>query len=276
MEIKFEHSRKEVSRMDTEELRNAFLAQGLVQDNALNSVYSHYDRIIIGGVKPVSKAVELIADAELKAAFFLERREIGIINIGGKGIVEADGVSYDLEKLSCLYLGKGVRQVLFKSADAGNPPIYFFMSAPAHHTYPSQVLHKDQASPVALGEAATSNKRTIYKYIHLDGIKSCQLVMGLTVLEAGSVWNSIPPHTHTRRTEAYFYFDLPENQRLFHIMGEPTETRHLVMANHEAVVSPPWSVHCGCGTSSYAFIWAMAGENQVFTDMDVVTVPELK
>jgi len=276
MNIKFEHSRKEVSRMTTEELRAAFLAQGLVQEDVLNSVYSHYDRIIIGGVKPVNKTVVLEADPELKAEYFLERREIGIINVGGKGIVEADGQSYELDKLSCLYLGKGTKEVSFLSVDKANPAAYFFMSTPAHQTYPSIVWTKEQASPVALGDVATSNKRTIYKYIHLDGIRSCQLVMGLTVLEDGSVWNSVPPHTHTRRTEAYFYFDLPENQRLFHFMGEPTETRHLVMANHEAVVSPPWSIHCGSGTSSYAFIWAMAGENQVFTDMDVVTVPELK
>lgn len=262
--------------MTTEELREAFLAPGLVQEDILSSVYAHYDRIIIGGVKPVNKVVNLDADPELKADYFLERREIGIINIGGKGIVEADGQIYDMEKLSCLYIGKGTQEVIFSSVDKADPAAYFFMSTPAHHAYPTALRTREEASPVALGEAATSNKRTIYKYIHLDGIRSCQLVMGLTVLEDGSVWNSIPPHTHTRRTEAYFYFDLPENQRLFHFMGEPAETRHLVMANHDAVVSPPWSIHCGCGTSSYAFIWAMAGENQVFTDMDVVTVPELK
>lgn len=276
MKVKFEHSRKEVSRMTTEELRDAFLAQGLVKEDELNCMYSHYDRIIIGGVKPVHKNVALTDDPELRAEYFLERREIGIINVGGKGIVEADGVAYELDKLSCLYLGKGVKSVNFKSMDVDNPAAYFFMSAPAHMAYPTTLWHKDQASPVALGEVATSNKRTIYKYIHLDGIKSCQLVMGLTVLEDGAVWNSVPPHTHTRRTEAYFYFDLAENQRMFHMMGEPQETRHLVMANHEAVVSPPWSIHCGCGTSSYAFIWAMAGENQVFTDMDAVAVTELK
>ena len=262
--------------MDTAELRDAFLADGIMQPGAINSVYSHYDRIIIGGVKPLSAPVLLETQPELRADYFLERREIGIINVGGKGRIEADGETFMLEKLSCLYLGKGTKEVAFFSVDEADPAAYFFMSAPAHSPYPARLLHKEDASPVALGEPATSNKRTIYKYIHLDGIKSCQLVMGLTVLEDGSVWNSVPPHTHTRRTEAYFYFDLAEDQRLFHFMGEPTETRHIVMANHEAVVSPPWSMHYGVGTGSYAFIWAMAGENQVFTDMDAVAIKDIK
>ena len=201
---------------------------------------------------------------------------MGIINVGSHGSVIADGVTYDLEKLSCLYLGKGTKEVQFKTADKNDPAIFFFLSAPAHHTYPNKIMRKEEASPVALGAVETANQRTIYKYIHADGIQSCQLVMGLTVLNDGSVWNSVPPHTHTRRTEVYFYFDLNEQQRVFHFMGEPQQTRHLVMKNHEAVISPPWSIHCGTGTSNYAFIWGMAGENYTFTDMDPAPITELK
>ena len=276
MKIKFEHSPREVSRMNTAELREAFLADNILREGALESLYSHYDRIIIGGAKPHSTPLLLETDEELRADYFLERREIGIINVGGNGSVTADGELYRLEKLSCLYLGKGTKDVRFQSEDEAQPAIFFFMSAPAHQTYPARLLTKEQASPVALGAAETSNKRTIYKYIHLDGIRSCQLVMGLTVLEDGSVWNSVPPHTHTRRTEAYFYFDLAPEQRVFHFMGEPQETRHIVMADGEAVVSPPWSMHYGVGTGSYSFIWAMAGENQVFTDMDAVAITDIK
>jgi 4-deoxy-L-threo-5-hexosulose-uronate ketol-isomerase len=185
-------------------------------------------------------------------------------------------VKYELNKLDCLYAGKGNSSVSFSSASKKDPAIFYLLSAPAHHKYPNKKMPKEKASPVNLGDASTSNKRTIYKYIHLDGIKSCQLVMGLTVLEPGSVWNSVPPHTHTRRMEVYFYFDVAAEHRVFHFMGEPRQTRHLVMANHDAVISPPWSVHYGCGTSNYGFIWGMAGENQVFTDMDQVPVAELK
>lgn len=276
MEIRFEHHPKEVSRMNTEELRKAFLVEKNMVAGEINYMYSHYDRVIIGGAKPLAKKLELQNHPELRSEYFLERREMGIINVGGSGTVEADGQVYDLEKLSCLYLGKGTKKVAFKSKTAKDPAVFFLMSTPAHFIYPNTLLHKEGASPVSLGDPSTSNKRTIYKYIHLDGIRSCQLVMGLTVLENGSVWNSVPPHTHTRRTEVYFYFDLPEQQRLFHYMGEPTETRHLLMKNHEAVISPPWSVHFGSGTSNYAFIWAMAGENQVYGDMDALAVTDLK
>jgi 4-deoxy-L-threo-5-hexosulose-uronate ketol-isomerase len=276
MEIRFQQSPKETSQMNTQQLREAFLAQGLMQADTLQLVYSHYDRAIVGGVKPVNKSVTLENEAELRSAFFLERREIGIINVGGNGTVVADGNEYALEKLGCLYLGKGTKDVSFRSTNKNSPALFFLMSTPAHHAYENRKMTKEEASPVALGETATSNKRTIYKYIHLDGIQSCQLVMGLTVLEAGSVWNSVPPHTHTRRMEVYFYFDVPDAQRLFHFMGQPQETRHLVMANHEAVISPPWSMHFGCGTANYGFIWAMAGENQVFTDMDPAPIAEIK
>jgi 4-deoxy-L-threo-5-hexosulose-uronate ketol-isomerase len=276
MEVRFENSKKEVSRMTTDELRESFLVEQLMQADKITLVYSHYDRVIVGGVKPVNKAVTLETNEELKAEYFLERRELGIINVGGSGVVVADGVTYDVDKMSCLYLGKGTKDVSFKSTDAANPAVYYLLSSPAHANYPNRLMNKEEAAPVQLGDITTSNKRTIYKYIHLEGIRSCQLVMGLTVLETGSVWNSVPPHTHTRRTEIYFYFDLPENQRLFHFMGEPQATKSLVMQNHDAVISPPWSVHFGCGTSNYAFIWGMAGENQVYSDMDPLAVTDVK
>lgn len=262
--------------MNTEELRDAFQVANCMVDDEVTYMYSHYDRVILGGIKPVTKILELPNHPELKANYFLERREVGFINVGGTGTIEADGVAYTTDKLGCVYLGKGTQKVSFSSKDKQNPALFFMMSTPAHHTYPNTMLTKEGAAPVAMGDPATSNKRTIYKYIHLDGIRSCQLVMGLTALEPGSVWNSVPPHTHTRRMEAYFYFDLPEKQRVFHFMGQPTETRHIVMNNFETVISPPWSVHFGCGSSNYAFIWAMAGENQVFSDMDALTIPDIR
>ena len=276
MEIRFQSSPREVKGMNTQQLRENFLVQNLMQANQIQLVYSHFDRVIVGGAMPVSNPVLLPNEAELRADYFLERRELGIINVGGAGTVEADGVVYELNKLDALYLGKGTRSVSFTSASADQPAQYFLLSAPAHHTYPNRRMQKDEAAPVHLGEKATSNERTIYKYIHQEGIQSCQLVMGLTVLKEGSVWNSVPPHTHTRRMEVYFYFDLPEAHRVFHLMGEPQETRHIVMANQEAVISPPWSVHCGPGTTNYGFIWAMAGENYTFTDMDPVPIATMQ
>ncbi|HSC53319.1 MAG TPA: 5-dehydro-4-deoxy-D-glucuronate isomerase [Phnomibacter sp.] len=276
MEIRFQNSPQETKQMDTAALRSNFLLEQVFSDDKGHYVYSHYDRAIVGGIKPVNTTVALENDHELRAEYFLERREIGIINVGGKGTVRADGNAYEMEKLSCVYLGKGTKEVSFASDDSSNPALYFFMSVPAHHQYPNRMMTKEEAAPVNLGSPATSNERTIYKYIHLDGIASCQLVMGLTVLKDGSVWNSVPPHTHTRRMEAYFYFDVPDAQRVFHFMGEPRETRNLIMSNHQAVLSPPWSVHFGCGTANYAFIWAMAGENQVFTDMDPEPIAGLK
>lgn len=275
MEVRFQNSPKEVMRMNTEELREQFLCQGLMQDDEVRLVYSHYDRVIVGGIKPVAAVVELPNHPELRAAYFLERREAGIINVGGKGQVTAAGHSFELDKLDCVYLGKETQTVTFTSDDPSHPALFYLLSAPAHHKYPSQKMSKEEATPVALGDPTTSNKRTIYKYIHNNGLPSCQLVMGLTVLEDGSVWNSVPPHTHTRRMEAYFYFDVPASQRVFHFMGEPQQTRHIVVDNHEAIISPPWSVHFGCGSSSYGFIWGMAGENKEFTDMDGVSVAEL-
>lgn len=275
MQLRFQNSPAETKGMTTEQLRENFLVEKLMQDDTIQLVYSHYDRVIVGGAKPVDKTIELPNHPELRADYFLERRELGVINVGGAGTVTADGKEFALDKLDCVYLGKGTKQVTFKSADGKTPAIFYLLSAPAHQTYPNTKYSKEEASPVALGDSSTSNKRTIYKYIHLDGIKSCQLVMGLTVLEPGSVWNSVPPHTHTRRMEAYFYFDVPDAHRVFHFMGEPQQTRHIAMANHDAVISPPWSVHFGCGTANYGFIWGMAGENQTFTDMDPAPVKDL-
>lgn len=276
MKIRFQNSPAETRQMTTAQLRENFLVQNLMQDDSVQLVYSHYDRVIIGGAKPVNKTLALPNHPELRADFFLQRRELGIINVGGAGLIIADGKEFTTNKLDCVYLGKDTKEVKFKSKSKKDPAIFYLLSAPAHHKYPNKLMTKEKASPVNLGDAATSNKRTIYKYIHLDGIKSCQLVMGLTVLENGSVWNSVPPHTHNRRMEVYFYFDVPADHRVFHFMGEPQETRHIVMANHEAVISAPWSMHFGCGTSNYGFIWGMAGENQVFTDMDPAPVPALK
>ncbi|MET0392290.1 MAG: 5-dehydro-4-deoxy-D-glucuronate isomerase [Chitinophagaceae bacterium] len=276
MQIRFSAGPNETKQMGTEQLRENFLVQNLVQDNTVQLVYSHYDRVIIGGAKPLGQTLELPNHPELRADYFLERRELGIINVGGKGVVTIDGTEYESDKMDCIYAGKGTRSVSFASADSASPAVFYLLSAPAHKEYPAQKFTKEQASPVQLGAPETSNQRTVYKYIHLDGIKSSQLVMGLTVLAPGSVWNSVPPHTHTRRMEVYFYFDLAEGQRIFHFMGEPQETRHLVMANHEAVISAPWSMHFGCGTGNYGFIWGMAGENLVYSDMDPAPIHELK
>ncbi len=276
MQIRFQNSPKEMSEMNTQQQRDNFLIQNLFEDGKLNLTYTHYDRMIVGGAKPTTTAIVLDNQDELRANFFLERRELGIINVGGTGKINADGVSYEIEKLECVYLGKGTKDVSFSSNDAATPALFYLLSVPAHHVYPNRKMTKEEAQPVHLGDATTSNKRTIYKYIHNDGIESCQLVMGLTSLAEGSVWNSVPPHTHTRRMEAYFYFDLNEAHRVMHFMGEPQETRHLIMANNEAVVSPPWSMHFGVGTSSYGFIWGMAGENKEFTDMDPQPIASLK
>jgi 4-deoxy-L-threo-5-hexosulose-uronate ketol-isomerase len=276
MEIRFQNSPTETASMHTEELRKNFVCASLMEDDKINLVYSHYDRMIIGGVKPVHSIIVLGNEEELKASYFLERREMGIINIGGPGKVLADNLTYQLQKLDCLYLGKETKEVSFQSLDAGNPALYYLLSAPAQHIYPTVKMTKDEAAPVFMGSVDTSNQRTIYKYIHLDGIKSCQLVMGLTVLQNGSVWNSVPPHTHTRRMEVYFYFDVPDSHAVFHFMGQPMQTRHLVLSNNRAVISAPWSVHFGSGTSNYGFIWGMAGENQAFPDMDPTPVQTLR
>ena len=276
MEVRFTNSPGETRQMDTEQLRSNFLVNGLMQDDTIQLTYSHHDRVIIGGIKPVNKILSLPNHEELKADYFLARRELGIINVGGDGIVIADKKEFVIGKFDCVYVGKGTKEVKFKSKKKNEPALLYLLSAPAHHKYPNRLMKKEKAAPVQLGAAETANKRTVYKYIHLDGLKSCQLVMGLTMLEPGSVWNSIPPHTHTRRMEVYFYFDLPGQHRIMHFMGEPQQTRHIIMANNEAVISPPWSTHYGCGTFNYGFIWGMAGENLVYTDMDPAPVATLQ
>lgn len=276
MEIRFQNSPKETKAMDTQALRDNFLIEQLIQKDVLKLVYSHYDRVIVGGVSPVDKTVQLGCDEELKADYFLQRRELGIVNLGGTGVITADGETYELHKLDCLYIGKDTKEVSFVSKDKTTPAIFYMLSAQAHKKYPTTKYAKEDAFPSDMGSLETSNKRTIYRYIHADGIQSCQLVMGLTILDTGSVWNTIPAHTHTRRMEAYFYFDVPKNQKVMHLMGEPTETRHLVVSNNEAVLSAPWSIHAGCGTSNYGFVWGMAGENYTYSDMDMVDINDIK
>jgi 4-deoxy-L-threo-5-hexosulose-uronate ketol-isomerase len=275
IEQRYATSPKEVEMMNTEELRENFLIESVFVDDMIEMTYSHYERMIIGGAMPVSGPLKLETYAELRSDYFLERREIGIINIGGKGTVMVDGQPYELEKLSCLYVGKGCKDVLFDSDDEDNPAMYYLYSAPAHVNYPTTLYTKEQALPMTIGTKSTANERTIYKYIHKEGIPSCQIVMGLTTLHDGSVWNTMPTHVHDRRSEAYLYFDVPENQAIMHFMGHPQETRHLKVNCDQAIISPPWSIHSGAGTSNYSFIWAMAGENQDYTDMDAVPLAEL-
>jgi 4-deoxy-L-threo-5-hexosulose-uronate ketol-isomerase len=260
----------------TTQIRERFLLNNLVQGGQVNFVYTHYDRLLVGAVNPVNQAIALGNYANLRAGFFLERREMGIINVAGDGEILADGHSYPLKKLDCLYLGKGVKSVSFISNTHAQPAVFYILSAPAHTHYPNTLLTLSESAKVETGDPSTANRRTICKYIHADGIKSCQLVMGLTLLHEGSVWNTMPAHTHDRRTEAYFYFDLPAGQQVIHLMGQGNETRHIMVNNYEAIVSPPWSIHCGSGTASYGFIWGMAGENMDYTDMDIIGIPDLK
>lgn len=275
MEIRHASHYEAVKHFTTDRLRQEFVAEALMQLGQINFVYSHYDRFILGGAVPLETPLLLGTYDALKAEYFLERRELGIINVGATGAIEVDGTTYTLQNKDCLYVGKGCRSVIFSSENAQEPARFFLASAPAHAVYPIQLAPLSNAAPVDLGSSSTANERTIYKLIHDGGIQSCQLVMGLTMFKPGSIWNSVPPHTHDRRMEAYFYFDLPTEARVFHFMGEPQETRHLLIANEQGIISPPWSVHFGVGTASYSFIWAMAGENKTFTDMDVVQVAEL-
>ncbi len=276
MEERFQYHPEQVKGMSTEQLRDAFAILNVMQPGKLQFVYTHYDRMIVGGIAPTDSATDLTAEEQLKANYFLERREMGIINVGGSGEVVADGTTYSLQKLDCLYLGRGTKEVSFRSTTSDDRAQFFILSAPAHQEYPNTLMKNSEAAPVELGSLQTANQRTIYKYIHQDGIKSCQLVMGLTILKEGSVWNTMPAHTHTRRMEAYLYFDMPAEHRVFHFMGQPQETRHLLLGAGDAVVSAPWSIHSGCGTTNYSFIWGMAGENQSFTDMDFVEINELR
>lgn len=277
MEIRYATNPTETKSYDTEKLRQEYLMQNLFVPGQLSMVYTHVDRFIIGGVIPTKEPIKLEADKhEMGADYFLERREIGIINIGPKGYVTVDGTEYELNTKDCLYIGLGNQDVQFRSADAANPARFYFNSTPAHKNYPTVKVGIDEAEPQHLGSITNSNERTIYKFIHLNGVKSCQLVMGMTLLKPGNMWNTMPCHTHNRRSEIYLYFDMPEDGVVFHMMGEPTETRHLVVRNEEAIISPSWSIHSGVGTSNYTFIWGMAGENQEFTDMDMVAMKVLR
>jgi 4-deoxy-L-threo-5-hexosulose-uronate ketol-isomerase len=276
MEIRHAVHPDQVALFDTTELREHFLVQSLFVPGELKMVYTHYDRLMVGGACPVEELVLEADPALIGAAFLLERREMGVINIGAPGAVTVDGTRHPLGPKDGLYIGRGSRQVSFSSVDPQRPARFYINSAPAHGSHPTQAVTPAAAAPVQLGSMEKSNRRTIRKYIHPDGIRSCQLVMGMTTLEAGSVWNTMPVHTHPRRIEAYLYFDLPQDEVVMHVMGEPHETRHLVVRDGEAVLSPSWSIHSGVGTCAYTFIWGMAGENQTFTDMDAVPMTALK
>ncbi len=264
-----------MAALTTQGLRDTFLVRNLFIPGQINARFTDLDRLVVGGVMPLKQPVELPNHKETGRAFFLERRELGAINVGGPGKIIADGKTFALQKLDCAYLPMGTKAVAFASDSESDPAKFYFLSCPAHAAYPARMMTSAEAAPVHLGAQETSNKRTIHKFIHQGGIQSCQLVMGLTALETGNVWNSFPPHTHWRRTEIYFYFDLGDNV-LSHFLGEPQETRHLFLHNEEAAMSPNWSMHFGVGTGNYKFIWGMAGENQVFDDMDAVKPVDLR
>ncbi|MFD1631439.1 5-dehydro-4-deoxy-D-glucuronate isomerase [Pseudopedobacter beijingensis] len=261
---------------DTQRIREEFLMTSLFEKDEIVLVYSLYDRYIVGGVLPVSQSIKLETIDPLKAPYFLERRELGIINVGGNGIVIADGERFELGYKEALYVGQGTKEVSFESVDGSQPAKFYINSAPAHHKFPTKKVTKENAEIVELGSLETCNARTINKLIVSSVVQTCQLQMGLTELKTGSVWNTMPAHTHNRRMEAYFYFEIPENQAVCHYMGDPKETRHIWMTNDQAVYSPSWSIHSGAGTSNYSFIWGMAGENLDYGDMDVVQPNELR
>jgi 4-deoxy-L-threo-5-hexosulose-uronate ketol-isomerase len=262
--------------MGTDELRHNFHIEGLFQSGHIRLTYTHYDRMIVGGAMPVGTPLPLQAIKPTGTENFLDRREMIAVNIGGGGTVRAGGQCYDLQARDMLYLGMGASEVSFASANPAEPAKFYLLSAPAHQSWPSRLIRIGDARRLDLGSQASCNERSIFQFIHADGVKTCQLVVGMTQLAPGSVWNTMPCHVHDRRMEAYLYFDLPEAARVFHFMGEPDETRHLVMRNEEAVLSPGWSIHSGAGTSNYAFIWAMAGDNVDYTDVDPVAMEELR
>jgi len=266
----------DVKKYTTCDLRKHFLIEQIFIEDEVNLTYSHIDRIIVGGIMPVKKELTLTAGKEMGVDTFFERREGGIINIGGDGVIVVDGTEYKMGNQDGLYVGMGVKEIFFKSAGTTNPPKFYFNSAPAHHGYPTTHITLEKAAKVHLGDDAQSNKRTINQYVHPAVCQSCQLVMGMTILAPNNMWNTMPSHTHERRMEAYFYFDMDENSRVIHLMGEPCETRHLIVANEQAVLSPSWSIHSGVGTSRYTFIWGMCGENITFTDMDHIPMDDLK
>ena len=262
--------------MGTDELRHHFHIGGLFQPGRVRLTYTHYDRMIVGGAMPVDEILPLEAIKPTGTKAFLDRRELIAVSIGGAGTVTADGLPYETAARDMVYLGMGTQDVSFASAEPDKPAKFYLLSAPAHQAHPSRLIRIGDARRLDLGSQATSNERSIFQFIHADGVKTCQLVVGMTQLAPGSVWNTMPCHVHDRRMEAYLYFDLAEGQRVFHFMGEPDETRHIVMRAEEAVLSPGWSIHCGAGTSNYAFVWAMAGDNVDYTDVDQVTMDQLR
>lgn len=275
MEIRHATHPSQMTTFDTAALREHYLVDSLFAAGELNATYTHEDRIVLAGAVPTASAIELTSFDPLRTRTFFERREAGVVNVGGSGTITVDGEQFDLSSGSCLYIGRGAGTVLLASEDASEPAAFYIFSAPAHTDYPHTLVPAGQGTRRELGSPETSNERTINQYIHADGVQSCQVVMGVTELRTGSMWNTMPAHTHDRRTECYLYFDLAPEHRVIHVMGEPTESRHLVVADRQAVISPSWSLHCGFGTGSYSFVWAMAGENQAFDDMDHVQPSEL-
>jgi 4-deoxy-L-threo-5-hexosulose-uronate ketol-isomerase len=277
MEVRYAPNIEHYKRMTTDELRKAFLVDSIFKDGEINMVYSDVDRAVIGSAVPLKNKLKLEASKkELASDYFAERREIGVINIGADGSIYADGKEYSMAHKDALYIGRGTKSIEFASKDAAKPARFYFISYPSHKEFPTTHAKFSDAEPAKLGSQKEANKRTIYKYIHMNGIKSSQLVMGLTELDEGNIWNTMPAHTHQRRSEIYLYFNLEKNSALFHFMGEPDETRHIVIRNEQAVISPSWSIHAGAATQNYTFIWAMGGENQAFDDMDVVPLTELR
>ncbi|MBQ3724451.1 MAG: 5-dehydro-4-deoxy-D-glucuronate isomerase [Oscillospiraceae bacterium] len=280
MDIRYSASPRDVKRYTTEELRREFLIENLYRPDEVVAVYSHVDRMVTLGCMPVHETVSIDKGIDIWAnfgtKFFLERREIGIFNIGGAGKITVDGTVYELGYKDCLYITMGAKDVRFSSDDAASPAKFYMVSAPAHRSYETRLLKIADANKKPCGDAATSNKRTINQFIHPAVLKTCQLSMGMTVLDSGSVWNTMPAHTHERRMEIYMYFEVPEDQVVFHMMGQGQETRHIVMTNEQAVISPSWSIHAGAGTCNYTFIWAMGGENQEFDDMDNIPTNQLR
>ncbi len=276
MELRTASNPKDAKHYDTDRLREEFLIQDIFPENDIKYVYSHIDRIITGGAKPIGKTLTIEAGDELRADYFLQRREMGIFNIGGLGRVTVDGTVYELRYKDAIYIGRGCKDIKLESVDDGKPAKFYFNSCPAHKEYPTVLIHPEDVFTRELGSPEGCNHRFLRRYILPGQVESCQLVMGMTTLCEGSVWNTMPCHTHDRRMEVYLYFELGEDDVVFHVMGEPTETRHIVMRNEEAVISPSWSVHGASATKNYTFIWGMCGENQDFDDMDNVDMKDLR
>ncbi len=276
MEQRYATNPAQIPGMNTQQLRDSYLVPELFVPGEVTVVYTHHDRIVLGGAVPAGTDLALTGYPEIRSDYFLEHREVGIINVGDTGTVTADGEVYELVKGACLYLGRGIQDVVFRDSDGSTGAQFYLFSAPAHTAYPSALVSPGEGTVRELGDQATSNRRTLNQYIHENGVKSCQIVMGVTELHEGSMWNTMPAHTHDRRTECYLYFDVPEDARVIHLLGEREETRHLVVADRQAIISPSWSLHSGVGTAAYSFIWAMAGENQDFDDMDPAPVIGLK